>query len=198
MTSMIRLTPHAQASEHPGTASRAVDAVERTLLVVARRAFLTNRQQIVADTAAPAALIAAVSAPNPPITTTAGNGPVPPATGHLGGEARALAVLSHIHIDAGIRDRPGNARRLLGLLAVNVTLGQLLDLGAMAPPLRLGRDAPAVDLLKGSGNFAVAGTDPGSVTAQSAPSSSTGDAAAAEPGPQQRPPPPPEQPSNGS
>src|SRR5690606_12627948 len=46
MTSMIRLTPQAQA---PGAAGRAVQGVERALLAAARHALAAHRERVVAD-----------------------------------------------------------------------------------------------------------------------------------------------------
>src|SRR5690606_7191702 len=112
MTSMIRLTPHAQA---PGAAGRAVQGVERALLVAARRALAPHRERVVADDGGAGGLdgrgVSAEAADD-----HGGEGAGAAGQVDARGEARAAAVVGDVHGDAGAGDRAGDAGRLAGLL----------------------------------------------------------------------------------
>lgn len=100
--------------QQPGAAGGAVDAVESTLLVVARGAFLAHGQGVVADDGGPGGLdgggVGTESSHDDHGRERPGaGGEIDP-----GREGGAAAVVGHVDGDAGPGDRPGDTGRFAG------------------------------------------------------------------------------------
>src|SRR5690606_16347076 len=102
--------------QQSGAARRAVDVVERALLVAARRTLLPDRERVVTDHGDAVVKDGRGVRAEPAQHDDGGEGAG--AAGQLdpGREAGAGAVVGDVHRDVVAADRPGDVLRLRGLL----------------------------------------------------------------------------------
>src|SRR5690349_15483032 len=133
-------------------------------------------------TAAPAALIAAVSAPNPPSTTTAGNGPEPLGSSTLAEKLELRPPWATLTVMVVEDTVPETVAGLTGFSPyTNFSASFLISARRQRQSSRVLMRVP-FSRVNGSGSLVIVGSAPASGsagTAHPAPSSSTVDAAAA-------------------
>src|SRR5919201_1066385 len=123
--------------------------------------------------ATPAPWMVAVSAPSPPTTTTAGNGPLPPGRLTLA-EKLALRPLSDTFTVMLVRETvPVTLAGRAGFVPYTYVSASRLISSRRQRQSDLAEIRVPSSLRKGSGSLAFAVNDPGRDTAQVAPSSST-------------------------